>query len=96
MQEVFKNQIESEFSFMTNSRCILAISGGIDSVVLTYLLHDLNIDFALAHCNFNLRGQESDEDPIGGGHRGRVPGQLPPHHVQGGPEVLFPFINHTS
>ena len=62
MQEVFKNQIESEFSFMTNSRCILAISGGIDSVVLTYLLHDLNIDFALAHCNFNLRGQESDED----------------------------------
>lgn len=62
MQEVFKNQIESDFSFMTKSRCILAISGGIDSVVLAYLLHDLNIDFALAHCNFNLRGQESDED----------------------------------
>ncbi|MDW5289871.1 tRNA lysidine(34) synthetase TilS [Formosa sp. PL04] len=41
---------------------ILTISGGIDSVVLAHLCHDLGLNIALAHCNFNLRGEESDAD----------------------------------
>ena len=34
----------------------------VDSVVLTHLCHQLNLNIALAHCNFNLRGKESDND----------------------------------
>lgn len=41
---------------------MLAISGGIDSVVLLELLTELGVDVAVAHCNFGLRGGESDGD----------------------------------
>ena len=43
-------------------RIILAISAGIDSVVLAHLLHELEIPFLMAHCNFQLRGEESEGD----------------------------------
>lgn len=62
MLTAFKNHIEKQFPFLKNSRLVIAISGGIDSVVLAHLCHKLNFDFALAHCNFNLRGKESDAD----------------------------------
>lgn len=58
----FQNHILTKFPFLTTSRLILAISGGMDSVVLTNLCHQLKLNFALAHCNFNLRGDESDAD----------------------------------
>jgi len=45
-----------------NKRFLIALSGGLDSVVLSYLFRQNNLDFALAHCNFKLRGQESDDD----------------------------------
>ena len=41
---------------------LLAFSGGIDSVVLATALQQLGVRFALAHCNFKLRGTESNED----------------------------------
>lgn len=41
---------------------LLAVSGGIDSVVMAHLFHKAGIAFAIAHCNFQLRGQESDQD----------------------------------
>ena len=41
---------------------LIAISGGIDSVVLTHLCHALGLNFSLAHCNFNLRAEESHKD----------------------------------
>ena len=41
---------------------LLAFSGGLDSVVLAHLLKNTGVNFALAHCNFKLRGKESDED----------------------------------
>ncbi|WP_369825369.1 tRNA lysidine(34) synthetase TilS [Formosa sp. Hel1_31_208] len=47
---------------MAHSKCLLACSGGLDSVVLTHLCHDLQLDITLAHCNFNLRDDESDAD----------------------------------
>jgi len=41
---------------------LLAISGGKDSMVLAHLLLNSSIPFQLAHCNFGLRGAESDGD----------------------------------
>lgn len=58
----FKNHINTKFPFLKDTRLVIAISGGIDSVVLAHLCHKLNFNFALAHCNFNLRGNESDAD----------------------------------
>ena len=62
MLELFKNHIKTKFSFLETSRVLVAISGGMDSVVLANLCHQLKFNFALAHCNFNLRGSESDAD----------------------------------
>lgn len=58
----FKAHIESHFPFLRESKLLIAISGGLDSVVLAHLCHHLGLNLALAHCNFNLRGQESDGD----------------------------------
>ena len=41
---------------------LLAISGGADSVLLAHLLSAHNYNFSLAHCNFKLRGKDSDKD----------------------------------
>lgn len=50
--------------FTPSDRLLAAVSGGIDSVVLCQLLHELKIPFGLAHCNFGLRGEESDADEL--------------------------------
>lgn len=49
-------------NFLIESKLLIAISGGLDSVVLTHLCHALKLDITLAHCNFKLRENESDED----------------------------------
>jgi tRNA(Ile)-lysidine synthase len=43
-------------------RVLVAVSGGIDSMVMLRLLHGANVDVAVAHCNFGLRGSESNSD----------------------------------
>lgn len=58
----FKNHIEKTFSFVQNKKILIAVSGGIDSTVLTHLLHQLNFEISIAHCNFKLRGINSDND----------------------------------
>ena len=45
-----------------NDKLLLAISGGIDSVVLCDLVHRAGFEFGVAHCNFQLRGQDANDD----------------------------------
>lgn len=58
----FKKHIDQQLSFLYDCKLIVAISGGLDSVILAHLCNRLNLNFSLAHCNFNLRGEESDKD----------------------------------
>ena len=62
MLEQFKEHIESKFPELLETKFLLACSGGLDSVVLTHLCFESEMDFAVAHCNFRLRGEESNRD----------------------------------
>lgn len=62
MIDTLKQILSERFSFLGNKRLLLAVSGGKDSMVLLHLFQNLNFDFAIAHCNFQLRGLESFED----------------------------------
>ncbi len=62
MFEQFQDNITKNLPFLPKSKLLLAVSGGIDSMVLVYLCKQLQFDFAVAHCNFQLRGNESDDD----------------------------------
>ncbi|MFY7965183.1 MAG: tRNA lysidine(34) synthetase TilS [Chitinophagaceae bacterium] len=60
----FKEHYHKNLSiyFPFNSKFIIAVSGGVDSVVLVDLFSKLKLDFAIAHCNFKLRNEESERD----------------------------------
>ena len=60
--ERFTDYILKEDLFRPTDRLLIAMSGGIDSVVLCELCNQSGFDFGIAHCNFKLRGVESDED----------------------------------
>ena len=62
MLNQFKNHINNNLPFLNEGKLLIAISGGIDSIVLTHLCHQIKLNFSLTHCNFNLRGDESDAD----------------------------------
>ena len=60
----FQRFIKTENLFQKKDRLLLAVSGGVDSVVLCDLCHRSGFDFVIAHCNFQLRGEESDRDEV--------------------------------
>jgi len=62
MQDEFLKYLTETCKCSTGNRFLLAVSGGIDSVVMSWLFYKCEIDFSIAHCNFHLRGTESDED----------------------------------
>jgi len=62
MLQKLQQHIIENFSFLHDKKLLIAISGGVDSVVLMHLLQLLNFDVTLAHCNFQLRNKESDKD----------------------------------
>ncbi|MBS0011164.1 MAG: tRNA lysidine(34) synthetase TilS [Bacteroidales bacterium] len=62
MTEQFEQYRKDEKIFSENDRILLAVSGGIDSLVMLDLFHKAGYKIAVAHCNFRLRGREADGD----------------------------------
>lgn len=64
MLHKLQNHISTNFPFLKGKKLLLAISGGIDSMVLLDLFSKLQFEIGIAHCNFQLRGNESNEDEM--------------------------------
>lgn len=62
MLDQFQAHIDRHLPFLQGKRLLLACSGGLDSVVLAHLAKGIGLDVDLAHCNFQLRGEESEGD----------------------------------
>jgi tRNA(Ile)-lysidine synthase len=60
----FTAYIKTRNLFQQRDKLLIAVSGGADSTVLCQLCKQAGYDFAIAHCNFKLRGEESDRDEI--------------------------------
>ena len=62
MLSAFQNHLQEQFPKVTESKILVAVSGGVDSVVLAHLCRKIGLDISLAHCNFRLRDEESEGD----------------------------------
>ena len=62
MLEAFLRNCRDKQLFNPGQKVLLAVSGGIDSMVLLYLFEKSGFDYGIVHCNFQLRGDESDGD----------------------------------
>ena len=62
MLSSFQQHLQTQFPFLAQAKLVVACSGGLDSVVLLQLCKSANLDIAVAHCNFQLRGLESIQD----------------------------------
>ena len=60
----FQEYVAREGLFTRQDKILLTVSGGVDSMVLMSLCVNSGYTVGVAHCNFCLRGQESDEDEI--------------------------------
>ena len=64
IQQRVTKYIEKEHLFSPDDKILVALSGGADSVALLYILHTAGYHCEAAHCNFHLRGEESDRDEL--------------------------------
>lgn len=64
MLKKFQRHLNTNFPQLKDKKLLLAVSGGIDSMVLMHLFQQLHYDISIAHCNFQLRGNESDGDEM--------------------------------
>jgi tRNA(Ile)-lysidine synthase len=62
MRKAVQKHINQNLPFLNGKKILIAISGGIDSRVLVHIFHRLDFEISLAHCNFMLRGKESNKD----------------------------------
>jgi tRNA(Ile)-lysidine synthase len=62
MVKAFATYIQCQALFNKNDTLLVALSGGADSMALCHLLTNAGFTFSVAHCNFNLRGKEADND----------------------------------
>ncbi len=60
--EQFTSFIEKQSLVQSNQKVLLAVSGGMDSVAMVFLFKNTGFSFGIAHCNFKLRGEDSDKD----------------------------------
>jgi tRNA(Ile)-lysidine synthase len=62
----FQQHLKENFPQLSsvNLQLLLAVSGGIDSIVMTDLFFQSGFDFAIVHCNFQLREEESERDEL--------------------------------
>jgi len=60
----FKKYLTSACGVDDTDSFLVTVSGGIDSIVMAHLFKTSGLRFAIAHCNFRLRGQESDDDQL--------------------------------
>jgi len=58
----FKAFVARHDLFQAGQKVLLTVSGGKDSVLMVHLFKQAGLDFGIAHCNFNLRGEESAGD----------------------------------
>jgi len=62
MIDQFKKTLFDQCKVDINDKLLVAVSGGLDSMVLLHLCIELKLIIYVAHCNFGLRGNESDSD----------------------------------
>src|SRR5215204_6466390 len=62
MLEQFLNHIQHHALCQRSDKIMLAVSGGLDSVVMLHLFKEAGFSVGVAHCNFQLRGKDSEED----------------------------------
>lgn len=64
LQKRFEDFIREKHLFSKTDKILLAVSGGVDSVVMAELFHRSKFKFGIAHCNFQLRADESEADEM--------------------------------
>ena len=64
LQSKFENYVSGHSICSHDDKILLAVSGGVDSMVMLSLFAEAGYQIGVAHCNFQLRGPEAEEDEL--------------------------------